>query len=79
MRGSATRSYGIEVASLAGIPKQVIARAKQILTDLEKGENKSSCSNDNAINDVLKGIDVNTLSPMLAFETLLHLIDMAKE
>ena len=79
MRGSATRSYGIEVASLAGIPKQVITRAKQILADLEKGKNKSSCSNDNAINDVLKGIDINSLSPMLAFETLLHLIDMAKE
>ena len=79
MRGSATRSYGIEVASLAGIPKMVITRAKQILADLEKGENKSSCSNDSAINDVLKAVDVNTLSPMLAFETLLHLIDMTKE
>jgi len=79
MRGSATRSYGIEVASLAGIPKDVITRAKQILAELEQGENKTSCSNNSAINDVLKGIDINTLSPMLAFETLLHLIDMVKE
>lgn len=79
MRGSATRSYGIEVASLAGIPKQVITRAKEILKDLENGENKATCSNDNALLDVLKGIDINTLSPMLAFDTLIHLIDMVKE
>lgn len=80
MRGSATKSYGIEVASLAGIPKMVIKRAKQILLDLEQGNTSiTSCSNDNAIIDVLKGIDINTLSPMLAFETLLHLVDMVKE
>ena len=79
MRGSATRSYGIEVASLAGIPKRVISRAKEILAQLEQGETVSVCNNDNAIKDVLNGIDINTLSPMYAFETLLHLIDMAKE
>lgn len=79
MRGSATRSYGIEVASLAGIPKPVITRAKQILSELEQGKQQASCSNDNAIVDVLKNIDINSLSPMLAFETLLHLVDMVKE
>ena len=79
MRGSATKSYGIEVASLAGIPKMVITRAKEILNDLEQGKNQTACSNDNALVDTLKGIDINTLSPMLAFETLLHLVDMVKE
>ena len=79
MRGSATRSYGIEVASLAGIPKQVITRAKQILKSLEHGEVKTTCSNDNALIETLKNIDINTLSPMLAFDTLIHLIDMVKE
>ncbi len=79
MRGSATRSYGIEVASLAGIPKQVINRAKKILQELEQGQNQATVSNDNAIVDVLKGIDVNTLSPMMAFDILLHLTDMIKE
>ena len=34
-RGSATKSYGIEVASLAGLPNEVIERAKQHLKDLE--------------------------------------------
>lgn len=34
----ASRSYGIEVARLAGLPESVIARARQILTNLEMGE-----------------------------------------
>ncbi|MFQ6724500.1 MAG: DNA mismatch repair protein MutS [Clostridia bacterium] len=79
MRGSATKSYGIEVASLAGIPKPVIKRAKQILSELEVGEQKQTVSNDNAVVDTLKNIDINSLSPMLAFDTLIHLIDMVKE
>ncbi|WP_202906794.1 DNA mismatch repair protein MutS [Abyssisolibacter fermentans] len=35
-RGEADKSYGIEVAKLAGIPDSVINRAKNILFDLEK-------------------------------------------
>jgi len=38
MEGGASRSYGIEVARIAGVPKDVIARAKEILHNLEKGE-----------------------------------------
>lgn len=38
MEGGASRSYGIEVARIAGVPKEVIARAKEILRNLEKGE-----------------------------------------
>jgi DNA mismatch repair protein MutS len=36
--GGTSRSYGIQVARLAGIPSPVIDRAKEILTNLEKGE-----------------------------------------
>jgi DNA mismatch repair protein MutS len=36
--GSASRSYGIEVARLAGLPEAVIARAREILRNLEGGE-----------------------------------------
>lgn len=36
MRGSANKSFGIEVASLAGVPSDVTARAKAILKTLEK-------------------------------------------
>lgn len=36
VEGGTNRSYGIQVARLAGIPEDVIRRAKQILTDIEK-------------------------------------------
>ena len=34
-RGAADKSYGIQVARLAGLPQEVIARAKEILNELE--------------------------------------------
>ena len=37
-KGSANKSFGIEVASLAGIPKEVTDRAKAILRKLEKND-----------------------------------------
>jgi len=36
--GGASHSYGIQVARLAGVPSEVIDRAKEILRNLEKGE-----------------------------------------
>jgi len=36
--GAAKQSYGIEVAGLAGLPKKVLDRAKEILSKLEKME-----------------------------------------
>ncbi len=36
--GAANRSYGIQVAQLAGVPEAVLARAREILTNLESGE-----------------------------------------
>ena len=33
--GGADRSYGIHVAELAGLPRQVVVRARQILSELE--------------------------------------------
>lgn len=38
MEGGTSRSYGIEVARIAGVPQEVIKRAKEILRNLEKGE-----------------------------------------
>lgn len=37
-RGTADRSYGVQVARLAGLPETVVARAKVVLEALEKGE-----------------------------------------
>ncbi|HEY5973913.1 MAG TPA: DNA mismatch repair protein MutS, partial [Geobacteraceae bacterium] len=36
--GGASHSYGIQVARLAGLPREAIERAKEILLNLEKGE-----------------------------------------
>jgi DNA mismatch repair protein MutS len=37
--GAADRSYGVQVAKLAGLPGSAVARAKAILGTLEKGQN----------------------------------------
>ncbi|MGN1100012.1 MAG: DNA mismatch repair protein MutS, partial [Christensenellales bacterium] len=37
-RGGANKSFGIEVAKLAGVPKVITGRAKEILTNLEKND-----------------------------------------
>jgi DNA mismatch repair protein MutS len=36
--GGASRSYGIEVAKLAGLPPEVVSRARELLQNLESGE-----------------------------------------
>ncbi len=38
--GKADRSYGIQVAQLAGLPRTIIRQAKKILSDLEKDQNQ---------------------------------------
>jgi DNA mismatch repair protein MutS len=38
VRGGADKSYGIQVARLAGLPPEVIARAKEVLSNLEGSE-----------------------------------------
>jgi DNA mismatch repair protein MutS len=38
VEGAASRSYGIHVAKLAGLPEAVVERAKEILKNLEGGE-----------------------------------------
>jgi DNA mismatch repair protein MutS len=38
VEGAASRSYGIHVARLAGLPLAVVERAKEILKNLDKGE-----------------------------------------
>jgi DNA mismatch repair protein MutS len=39
--GAADRSYGIQVAKLAGLPDRVVRRAGQILNELEKADRAS--------------------------------------
>ena len=43
--GASERSFGIQVARLAGLPDEVVGRAKEILAGLEKGEGENSGKN----------------------------------
>ena len=42
--GAADRSYGIQVARLAGLPSSVVARAKDVLSKLEDADRKNPAS-----------------------------------
>ena len=39
VKGGSNKSYGIEAAKLAGVPKEVIEKAKSVLNALEKNNN----------------------------------------
>lgn len=55
--GGADQSYGIEVAKLAGLPKEVIERAKNILSNLEKTQTLKG------VNDSIKSFNENVNKP----------------
>ncbi|OEU70230.1 MAG: DNA mismatch repair protein MutS [Desulfovibrio sp. S3730MH75] len=55
--GPADKSYGIEVAKLAGVPKVVVVRAREILADLEE---KSQDSN---LHPVARAATVQSILP----------------
>ncbi len=80
--GGADRSYGIHVAQLAGLPRPVIQRAGEIMSELEKTSGRAVKINPvaahqvalfpetNPMLDELKNIDVNALSPIEALNKL---------
>ncbi len=94
-RGGANKSYGIEVASLAGLPKEVIKDAKQTLKELEKAEfinTKKQISFDdlkenvleineeeNAVLEKLRDLDLDDLSPKQAYQILSNLYEEVKK
>jgi DNA mismatch repair protein MutS len=60
-KGAADRSYGVQVARLAGLPETVVARARIVLDALEKGEREGG-GNKRAIIDDLPLFAVSTKS-----------------
>lgn len=44
-QGAADRSYGIQVARLAGLPDSVVSRARDVLAQLEENDRKSPAAN----------------------------------
>ena len=51
-KGAADRSYGVQVAKLAGLPDAVIARARVVLETLEKGEREGGTTQKTLIDDL---------------------------
>ena len=51
-KGTADRSYGVQVARLAGLPEKVVARAKVVLEALEKGEREGGTNRKAIIDDL---------------------------
>ena len=94
VRGGADDSYGIEVAALAGVPREVINSAKKILEKIEGGEvvhERTEPKHAEEINQVdlfdntasqiaeeLSNMDVTTLSPIEALNKLYELSNKAK-
>ena len=58
--GPADKSYGIEVARLAGVPQSVVQRARQILEALEKNRTAGDREASKAITQLLPGFDAPT-------------------
>ena len=83
--GGADRSYGIEVAKLAGLPKQVLSRARHILQELEDEAGKPHAApvetdqvslealSESAVIEALRRAQVDTLSPLEALNLLYEL------
>ena len=100
--GGVAHSFGIHVARMAGMPREVVLGAERVLKQLEKAESAvptgyarpsgkgkhSGTLNDKAvqlsffqlddpllieIRDELKNLDINTLSPLDAFDKLRNL------
>jgi DNA mismatch repair protein MutS len=81
--GPANKSYGIDVARLAGLPPKVIQRARQVLKQHERSERHNVAVETEAplqmtmftplsqrILDRLEETDVNSLTPLQALNLL---------
>ena len=93
VRGSTSKSFGIEVAALAGVKQEIIERAKQISIALEKNDSTKKFIIDNVdteetkekdvnytqIVGILKDLDINKMTPISAFETLCDLVARVKK
>ena len=85
--GPANRSYGLQVAALAGVPKPVIRQAQRILETLEQQSLERGGQNDlfsnsrveekapeaDPLRDALQGVNPDNLSPREALELLYRL------
>jgi len=86
--GAASKSYGLAVAALAGVPRDVIKRARQKLKELETLSNSAAASKVDGPQlallteevspavEALEALDADSLSPRQALEWIYRLKDM---
>ena len=70
VRGAADDSYGIEVAKLAGVPSEVIRRAKEVLAEIESGAPQIVRCDDKKEPEVQDEMTVEMLLAMNAASTI---------
>ena len=82
VRGGASRSFGIEVASLAGIKQDITKKAKTVLKQLESSKNikndtvyEETVVEKTEVEKILERLDLNSISPIQAFQILVDLKD----
>ncbi|ACB85079.1 DNA mismatch repair protein MutS [Natranaerobius thermophilus] len=91
-KGGTDRSYGVQVARLAGIPRKVIGRAKEILSYLESRETNTEIpmtgyqvtlddlsAEKNKLIQELNNINPDELSPKDALDKIYELYDKAQK
>jgi len=87
--GPADRSYGVQVAKLAGVPAAVVARAREVLDRLEREAGAPAHLEDlplfaataptperggpSAVDEALRALDVDGMSPREALDALYRL------
>ena len=89
--GSADDSYGIEVAKLAGVPDNVIAKAKTYLKELEAGKSELALekrpeagqisleqAGSDEVGRALRAMDLNSITPLEALNILNELQQKAR-
>jgi DNA mismatch repair protein MutS len=91
--GPASRSFGLHVAALAGVPKAVIAAARRHLHALEAGARRAAqmpvaaapspqlglfeTAKTSALEDALRDLDVDALTPRAALDLVYRLKQLA--
>ena len=92
--GAADRSYGVQVAKLAGVPTAVVGRAREVLERLESEKaaaarlddlplfaavaEPASAPMNSALDEAMAGIDPDELTPREALEALYRLKGLSR-
>ncbi len=93
--GGADKSYGVHVAELAGMPRQVVQRARELMSELENGTAIPSMSSrrtgkpqvvqlplfvtEHPVLEELQRLDINQMTPLEALNVLYELQQRARK